>query len=1108
MYDESTSSLIRSAPNLPDLDRETLPDQLSQAFAKIVSARIALRENETPSEDIGRTIAFAWRLASTYEAMVTTNLERDNRRATGFVAATAHQLVHQAEALLADAPKTAELTPNAITSDISAMLLFLIAGSSADATEVARALRLPEDDRLQQELVLNLSWLARGRVRTILNRERVPAAEMIGGEGVNGVRAARALYHRVLKGVRALAAVLEGAPDADRDQPATLFREVARAAKPNDAVEIDGLPSMPVASYSGPFHLARLLETASSALLETAVVNVDPPSGVPADRWHRAMARIARTRPYLWTNHLAGIRAGYLEPGTSCAVGYPTGAGKSTTAQLKIHAALLRDKKVVFLAPTHSLVDQTARDLRTAFSNSSVKGQRAEEFEEGALSEELPDILVMTPEACLYASHIEPDSFAEVGLLVFDECHLIHPKTDTDRRAIDAMLCLIRFTRIAPDADLVLLSAMMKNTGEIAEWLGELTGRQSIPLDDVWKPTRQLRGCVVYRADEIDRLNQQVGEAQRNGTTKEPPTRLKRALLATPFGLFSLKQTWASLRRSDYALLSLLDHEVLLMANKYWKLTPNSGELASHIAASASKAGLRTLIFSQTVPNAWSIAKKVSDAIDNPQAELAKAELELYNTAVDEMGDAADVYLAVEGGILQSAATAHHGRLLPYERELAERLYGRDSGLRVLAATPTLAQGMNLPADLVIIADDSRFDRETNRRDLLDAAALLNAAGRAGRAGQSASGIVLVVPGKVVPLSDEQGTIGTQWTQLRQVFNQSDQCLVLDDPFEAVMDRVHDKAEEAGDLERYVVSRLMEIPVGEDDGASPQFDLSKSFAAYRKRKTGNENWVASRTAAARSLMSDTDQDDVVLDQWYRNLASMVGLPEDVLKALSDALGEAPGGMAETVSGVCEWMFAWMQANPAYLFRMIKASAFEELFGKTYAELASDDERVEYAIPKIQAALQQWMNGAPINEIQPTISPKEVAAKYSLDARKFVIRIVPDLAHVMGLPSRIMQMFAPGESEPNMIEGAAPLLLAHICVRRGLRDAEMAALSTAVGALPRRATHRAFEEIRSHLAAPQSDETLEHLKDRVRAAKEFKEILLAFSDLDMGSLNGT
>lgn len=1101
MYDEGTASLIRSAPELPGLDRESLPDQLSEAFASIVSARIALRDIDTPSEDIQQTIAFARKLAATNEAMVTTNPERDNRRAAGFVAGTAHQLVHQAEALLSSVPKTTQFTADAITADVSAMLLFLISGSSADATEVARVLRAPEDDRLQQELILNLAWLARGRVGTIIGRERVTSAELVAGEGVDGARAARALYHRILEAVRVLAAVLGGVPDVDSEQPAALFRAVALAAKPDDNVEVEGLPPMPVASFPGPFHLAKLLETASFSLLEAAVVKIDPPGGVPADRWSRAMSRVAKTRPYLWTNHLAAISEGYLEPGTSCAVGFPTGAGKSTTAQLKIHVALLRDLKVVFLAPTHALVDQTARDLRSAFPNTSVRGQRAEEFEEGTLPEELPDILVMTPEACLYASHVEPESFTDVGLLIFDECHLISPKSDTDRRAIDAMLCLIRFTRVAPEADIVLLSAMMKNTAEIAGWLGELTDRTSIPLDDVWKPTRQLRGCVVYPADEVRRLSQHVLQARRTKTTKYPPAQLKRELDATPLGFFSLKQTWASTRRSDYALLPLLDHTVPLAVNNHWKLTPNSGELASKVAVSASRAGLRTLVFSQSIPNAWSIAKKASAAIDDPLDQLREAEQSLYDIAVDEMGDEADVYLGVKNGVLQHAATAHHGLLLPYERDLVERLYSRDSGLRVLAATPTLAQGMNLPADLVIIADDSRFDRETNRRDLLDAAALLNAAGRAGRAGQSASGIVLVVPGKVVPLSDKQGTIGGQWSQLRQVFSQSDQCLVLEDPFEAVMDHIHEKAEEAGDLERYVVNRLMEAPQVEEDIASPRVDLSRSLTAYRMRKAGDEQWVKTRTEAALTLMSDADEEERTLDRTYRDLASMVGLPEDVLKALSEALNEAPGDMVSSVAGICEWMFSWMEANPSHLFRMIKPTAFEDLFGKAYKDHQTDEEKVKYAVPKLRAALQQWMDGAPLHEIQPTVSPKSTAAEFSLDARKFVIRIIPDLAHVMGLPSRMMQMFTDGGSEPESVEGAGPLLLAHICVRRGLKDAEMAAFPIVGGALPRRAIHRAFEKVRPHIAEAEGSETLEGLRGRVLAAKNLKEALDAFSEID-------
>ena len=59
---------------------------------------------------------------------------------------------------------------------------------------------------------------------------------------------------------------------------------------------MEGLPPMVVASFPGSFHLARLLEVASSALIEVAVINIDQPYGVPADRWHHSMARVAKKR--------------------------------------------------------------------------------------------------------------------------------------------------------------------------------------------------------------------------------------------------------------------------------------------------------------------------------------------------------------------------------------------------------------------------------------------------------------------------------------------------------------------------------------------------------------------------------------------------------------------------------------------------------------------------------------------------------------------------------------------------------------------------------------------------------------------------------------------
>src|SRR3546814_17162402 len=81
---------------------------------------------------------------------------------------------------------------------------------------------------------------------------------------------------------------------------------------------------------------------------------------------------MARQRPYLWRNHRAAIERGYLAQGVSSAISFPTGAGKSTLAELKIATALLRNAKVVFLAQTHALVGQTTRALQSTFQNYDI----------------------------------------------------------------------------------------------------------------------------------------------------------------------------------------------------------------------------------------------------------------------------------------------------------------------------------------------------------------------------------------------------------------------------------------------------------------------------------------------------------------------------------------------------------------------------------------------------------------------------------------------------------------------------------------------------------------------------------------------------------------
>jgi len=465
------------------------------------------------------------------------------------------------------------------------------------------------------------------------------------------------------------------------------------------------------------------------------------------------------------------------------------------------------------------------------------------------------------------------------------------------------------------------------------------------------------------------------------------------------------------------------------------------------------------------------------------------------------MGGPDQLYLKLNNSKLIDRAATHHGQLLPEERQLVESLYKRKGALSVLVATPTLGQGMNLPADLVIIAEDSQFDSSSGRKDLLKPEDLLNAAGRAGRAGESATGIVLVVPGKVVGLDDAENKIGARWARLRDIFGQSDQCLVLDDPFTALMDRIHDQKADVGDLERYVVARLAETDETEDGQVDVRLGLSRSFAAFRKRQSGEHEWVVSRTAAALSLLKAAKDGLPIGSLSLRNIASMLGMPEDVLRDLATALSETGFGAFETVAKLREWMFGWLSENPRQMMRLIKPEGLEYLFGSDYKSLEDEATRVSFAVPRLRAALDKWMDGAPLNEIQKELSEKARDRKRSTSARKFVIRLVPDLAHLLGAPLQILQHHINLQND-EPFEPSPALVHANRCARRGYAHAEMAAFSTQVSSAgwARREIHRRFSNVTPYLKSGTKGESVQALAERVEAARNAELNNRSFSDL--------
>lgn len=1092
MFDPRTAELIRAAPNLPGLDRERLPEELTKAFTAIVAFRVRLGQTggKLP-EELRQQLDVFRRMAATFEAMVALLPDRADRAASAFVAAQAYQLLHLGRKTTAspNAVRPAPLRDDAISPEVSALLLFLIANQPSDATEIARSVSesRPEGNHPSAMLVDALVALANGRLA------RIPEIlSNISSDYSDELQdaAMEALYQRILQGLARLAQqCLGNATEAGAGSAVEVFQEVQRLAVeqlPWPVAEEKGLHFASISAFAGPHHLATLLISSADMLGRAALARLQPPSGISPSDWRNAIVNIVEERPFLWPNHLEAIRSGFLKRGISSVVSFPTGAGKTTLSELKAAAALANGGAVVYLAPTHALVNQVKASLRRTFPRIDVKDSLLAEDFYAEIGESFeyskPQIVVMTPERCLALLAADSLPFAGVGLVIFDECHLLHPKgPGQNRRSLDAMLALLHLHTAAPQADWLLLSAMMSNADEIAAWLSELMGRECLALNLNWKPTRQARGCLVYEQTQLDGLHGELdrhksSHTKPNGTMKAPGTAVQASLHARPYGFFCLKQTWQTKSLRDYTLLALLDEQVPLSAalspnKRHWYLTPNKNEVAAHLAAQCVRLGLKVLLFAQDTRFVTSIAKQINGLIDGQTAcPLSAYERLLLQRATEELGDKSALLVS------DGRAASHHGLMLSAERELVESLFRCQDGIQALAATPTLAQGMNLPADIVFIVGDERFNPENQQSAQLEAHELLNAAGRAGRAGLVAQGLVLILPHYLVGFDVNKRKIGSKWSQLQEsVFSKGDQCLQILDPIGDLLDRIQDATTATEPETRYFLRRL---PLGGTaDPDSTQRFLRSTLAAFHARRRNQEAVFEKRVAVAVARRKDLVPQKTA-DAWLDELAYQTGVPVEIIGELSRELSRFGDKLPTDTEKLVRWFFGWL-VHDVRRFSGILAHRIPK-------KLLDDIEEGDLFGGKFVEAIWGWMNGETLLQLNVRLGGNATNPGSCQEARKFVLRMIPDLAYAAGLATKIQRKHIESDVLVEMPVALASLAL---CVREGRNSPELAALGTAAAyrELSRQELMRRWAKIRPNVKNGDQFETFGRTRKRVLEA---------------------
>lgn len=578
-------------------------------------------------------------------------------------------------------------------------------------------------------------------------------------------------------------------------------------------------------------------------------VPLQPAGGEAADwpRLRELFIALLQRRPKaevdLWPSQIeAATRA--ADQSDDLVVSLPTSAGKTRIAELCILRCLAGGKRVVFITPLRALSAQTETTLQRTFGPlgktiSALYGSvGVSSFDEDAIRER--DIVVATPEKLDFALRNDPSLLDDVGLLVFDEGHMIGLNEREVRYEVQIQRLLRRAD--AHERRIVCLSAILPDGDQLDDFAGWL--RRDHPgglIKHDWRPTRLRFGDVVWSTPNA-RLNLRVGD--------ERPWVQRFLVGAAP-------PNWVPPKRRRTKLFPCDQRELCLATA--WRLVED---------------GQTVLIF---CPERRSVEPFADVIVDLHERGALRSLLEADPAVLSTAITLGEEWLGPDSAILKCmrlGVALHHGALPTAYRKEVERLL-RDNVLKVTISSPTLAQGLNLSATAVVMHSLHRFGER------IEISEFKNVIGRAGRAYVDVEGIVLF------PMFDDIAKKRRNWEALINDLGARNMESGLVQLVAALLSRM--RARIGGDLKQlveYVVNNAAAWTFPEVANEKPE-DRERALTDW-------EQHVATLDTAILSLIGENDipdeeveaaLDDILQSSlWHRRLLRQNEQVQQVLKA--------------------------------------------------------------------------------------------------------------------------------------------------------------------------------------------------------------------------------
>ncbi|MFY9300231.1 MAG: DEAD/DEAH box helicase [Candidatus Nitrosotenuis sp.] len=155
------------------------------------------------------------------------------------------------------------------------------------------------------------------------------------------------------------------------------------------------------------------------------------------------------------------------------------------------------------------------------------------------------------------------------------------------------------------------------------------------------------------------------------------------------------------------------------------------------------KNGGQSLVFAETRARSASLATKGAEAVSKFLSSSEKKELEEISKKIFDANEHTELVKTLST-LLKKGVGFHHAGLNQACREIIETEF-RNGKIKLLASTPTLAAGVNLPARRVVISNIARYDVKSATNKPISVLEYKQLCGRAGRPQYDKFGEAIIV---------------------------------------------------------------------------------------------------------------------------------------------------------------------------------------------------------------------------------------------------------------------------------------------------------------------------------------------------------------------------